>query len=64
MTIPRRRPVDRFEPNEISVRSDKALSWQSFLKSSSYSDFLEAGQIKISRVLNWGRRHDAIQMRR
>jgi hypothetical protein len=32
-TIARRRLGDRFEPNEISIRSDEALSWHSFLKS-------------------------------
>src|SRR5271170_3748341 len=48
-TIARRRLIDRFDPNEISIPSDKALSSQSFLtsysysSSSSYSDFLEAG---------------------
>jgi hypothetical protein len=36
-TMARRRLVDRFGPKEISVRSDKAPSSQSFLKSYSYS---------------------------
>ena len=64
-TIARRRPIDRFEPNEISARSSKAFSSQSVLisysNSSSSSGFLEAGQIKTRRVFNWGR--DAKQIR-
>ena len=38
--------------DETRVRTD----YLSFLA------FLEAGQIKVSRVLNWGRRHDAKQI--
>jgi hypothetical protein len=47
-------------PMIVLVRSDKALSSQSFLKSYSYSsssDSLKAGQIKVSRVLNGGGIH-------
>jgi hypothetical protein len=38
--------VDSCELDEILVRSEEALSSQSFPKSYSYSDSLEPGQIK------------------
>ena len=47
------------------MEGEKATSSKTkraFERNLSFLAFLEAGQIKVSRVLNWGRRHDVKQI--